>query len=80
VVVISSGRSLSLEWKVVAESHPVEDEEEEESLLGFKNLEEITQVDYSILIAHMFLKLTFNVSLSCLLLFLVVFSISRHLC
>lgn len=80
VVVISSGRSLSLEWKVVAESHPVEDEEEEESLLGFKNLEEITRVDYSILIAHMFLKLTFNVSLSCLLLFLFVFSISQHLC
>jgi hypothetical protein len=63
-----------------SESHPVEDEEEEESLLGIKNLEEITQVDYSILIAHMFLKLTFNASLSCLLLFLVVFSISRHLC
>ena len=63
-----------------SESHPVEDEEEEESLLGIKNLKEITRVDYSILIAHMFLKLTFNVSLSCLLLFLVVFSISRHLC
>ena len=69
VVVINSGRSLSLEWKVVAESKPDSEEDDDISELGLKKLEDITRVQYNILIAHLFLKLTFRVSLSCLLLF-----------
>jgi hypothetical protein len=75
VVVINSGRSLSLEWKVVAESKPDIEEDDDISELGLKNLEDITRVQYNILIAHLFLKLTFRVSLSCLLLFCFYFCI-----
>jgi hypothetical protein len=70
VVVITAARSQTLQWKVVAESQPDYDEEEDdESGIGLKNLEEITRVQYNILIAHLFLKLTFKVCLSCLFLF-----------
>jgi hypothetical protein len=70
VVVITAARSQTLQWKVVAESQPDYDEEEDdESGIGLKNLEEITRVQYNILIAHLFLKLTLKVCLSCLFLF-----------
>jgi hypothetical protein len=59
VVIINSGRSLSLEWKVVAESKPDIEEDDDVSELGLTNLEDITRVQYNILIAHLFLKLTF---------------------
>jgi hypothetical protein len=44
VVVIHSGCSLSLEWKVVAESKPDIEEDDDISELGLKNLEDITRV------------------------------------
>jgi len=59
-----------LQWKVVAESQPDgEEDDDDESGIGLKNLEEITRAQYNILIAHLFLKLTFKVCLSCLFLF-----------
>ena len=70
VIVITATRSQTLQWKVVAESQPDgEEEDDDESGIGLKNLEEITRVQYNILIAHLFLKLTFKVCLSCLFLF-----------
>ena len=76
VVIINSGHSLSLEWKVVAESKPDIEEDDDVSEVGLKNLEDITRVQYNILIARLFLKLTFQVSLSCLLLFGFIFAFS----
>jgi hypothetical protein len=75
VVVITAARSQTLQWKVVAESQPDYDEEEDdESGIGLKNLEEITRVQCNILIAHLFLKLTFKVCLSCLFLFFFIYT------
>ncbi len=52
----------ALEWKVVSESQPESKEEEDtanDKDVGLQNLFEITRVEYKILIAHLFLKLTF---------------------
>jgi hypothetical protein len=80
VVIINSGHSLSLEWKVVAESKPDIEKDDDVSEVGLKNLEDTTRVQYNILIAHLFLKLTFQVSLSCLLLFGFYFCILTTIC
>jgi len=75
VVVITAARSQTLQWKVVAESQPDGEEEyDDESGIGLKKLEEITRVQYNISIAHLFLKLTFKVCLSCLFLFFYIYS------
>ena len=66
LIVVTGGRSQRLEWKVISESQPESQEEEEDADdrdVGLKNLSEIARVNYNILIAHLFLKLTFKVSL-----------------
>ncbi len=55
-----------MEWKVVSESQPESQEEvgdANESKVGLKKISEITRADYSILIVHLFLNLSFKVSL-----------------
>jgi hypothetical protein len=63
VVVVKKGR-LSLEWKVVAESNPDtdlgDDSDDGDTGLGLKNLSYIKKADYRVLLAHLFLTLTFQ--------------------
>jgi len=62
-VVVARNRNDSLEWTVVAESHPAEsDEDADDDYVGLKNLSEVTRARYHILIAHLFLHITFKVS------------------
>jgi hypothetical protein len=62
-VVVARNRNDSLEWTVVAESHPAEsDEGADDDYVGLKNLSEVTRARYHILIAHLFLHITFKVS------------------
>jgi hypothetical protein len=73
--VVVVGQSQQLEWKFVSESNPLSDEEELEP--GLKNLSELTRVNYKILLAHLFIKLTFEVSVfDCF----IDFSVTNILC
>jgi hypothetical protein len=62
-VVIEKNRNEFLEWTVVAESQPDDDDEDIDECVGLKNLSEVTRARYDILLAHLFLHLTFKVSI-----------------
>ena len=65
-VVIKKGRSEQLEWTVVAESHPsdedIQDNNCDNADIGLKYISEITRANYDVRLAHLFLHLTFKVS------------------
>jgi len=50
-----------LEWTVVEESHPSDEDVLDDSILGLKNISEITRANHDIRLAHLFLHLTFKV-------------------
>jgi hypothetical protein len=62
-VVIEKNRNEFLEWTVVAELQPDDDDEDIDECVGLKNLSEVTRDRYDILLAHLFLHLTFKVSI-----------------
>ncbi len=62
-VVIEKNRNEFLEWTVVAELQPDDDDEDIDECVGLKNLSEVTRAQYDILLAHLFLHLTFKVSI-----------------
>jgi len=67
VVTVTSGRTQQLVWKVIPESDPLPEDLEldpDVSEPGLKDLSQITRVEYKVLLAHLFIKLTFKVSLS----------------
>jgi hypothetical protein len=67
VVTVTSGRTQQLEWNVIPESDPLPEDLEldpDVSEPGLKDLLQITRVEYKVLLAHLFIKLTFKVSVS----------------
>jgi hypothetical protein len=61
-VVIERNRNESSEWTVVVELHPEDDDNEYDEHIGLKNISEVTRAQFDILLAHLFLLLTFRVS------------------
>ena len=62
-VVIERNRNESLEWIVVVESQPEDEDIDIDEEIGLKKLSEVTRARYDILLAHLFLLLTFKVSI-----------------
>ena len=60
---IERNRNESLEWTVVAKSQPEDEDMDIDEEIGLKNLSEVTRDRYDILLAHLFLHLTFKVSI-----------------
>jgi len=61
VVVVARIRNDSLEWIVVAESHLAEsDEDVDDDYVGLNFFSEVTRPRYDVLIAHLFLQITFK--------------------
>jgi len=64
-VVVAGTRSQQLEWKVIPESVPLV-EDESDVAPGLKDVSEFTRVHAKVMLANLFIKLTFKVSLQLL--------------
>jgi hypothetical protein len=51
-----------LEWAVVEELHPSDEDVLDDSILGLKNILEITRANHDMRLAHLFLHLAFKES------------------